>query len=446
MSVNDRVVFRTNDNTQGVFSRLEGTIVSIDNTTLYVQTNEKIIEVDTTADQWQSQDKEGGLAIQHAYATTIYSSQGMTVDRVFVKDALGLARDSAGVAMSRHVQGCHVHVDLQVRWEAKMKVAKADDWHPLKEFKEAECLGRMGKAWSSEHKKESTLDFEKWAEAGALVDEKTEVAILGVSEQNNEICVKKISAAAERLRESSGKNGADLLVDPHGQSEGDDYAQSEESEGDVEILTLKITPAAERLREISKTLSAPVNEPLLWQEGPAYELKEPRQIRDAVEAGIGNLQEDAIESAVIAEAGRQGFLRFDEAGKPVFCGRRPDDQKLVLALSDAQQDPVGLRSRFPPILHGDPARLDVVKTGQEALALWSLQDKLEQTRSTIVVSSGKEDALSLPHTRELAEKATTTVRHDLNKELTKESIPEANKAASEAASKEQERKQQERHR
>lgn len=70
-----------------------------------------------------------------------------------------------------------------------------------------------------------------------------------------------------------------------------------------------------------------------------------------------------------------------------------------------------LSERFPSILNGDPAEVDVVKTGLDALRLRSIQLRAGLNPSTIIVADSNEK-LSLDSTRDLINKAAEVHRFD----------------------------------
>lgn len=321
------------------------------------------------------------------------------MDRVIVKDALGLSRASAGVAMSRHRDHCEVHIDKLARYHSKMAMIAADQWHPFCEFEDAECIARMGTAWSAEREKKSTLDFEDWKSLGAKVDSKKEVLIRASIDQKNQLVKQK-----NAVLQSPGKLSL---------AERLSRAVQESSA----IATEKnFTSPAEHLLRATKDQII-VNTALPFQLAKSYELTAPAPSRQSVRDGVERLREKKIGDSVLVEVGKQRFMSFDSDGQPVFLGRRPDDSALVLMLQAAlgqELTPQALRHRFPPILHGNPDQLDIVKTGQDALALWCMQDRKEEQRSTIIVTSGRDEALSLPHVQDMLEKAKTVQRYDLS--------------------------------
>lgn len=55
--------------------------------------------------------EERPIKVQHAYAVTLHSAQGASVDRAFVLNRAGLDRELLYVAMTRHRQGCTLYTD-----------------------------------------------------------------------------------------------------------------------------------------------------------------------------------------------------------------------------------------------------------------------------------------------------------------------------------------------
>ena len=383
MSIGDQVVFRVINNDEGVKNKDAGVIENIDrgidSDTLFIRTKKGLVEVDTNKEAWQH--KDGGLAIQHAYACTSYSSQGLTVDCTFVKDSNALGRDSAGVVMSRHREACSVYIDKQERYEQKMRDTLADQWHPISEFTDEECISKVEKSWSAERAKTSTLDFDEWRQAAVVVDQVVETKIQQTVERTDE------------AKELAKREIARI-------SEGSKFKR-------VELGEL------------------PVLRPLHYQSLPQFELDEPKPKREAADRGVEVLREqigingvDEATDEAMRQAGEAKFLSFNEKGDPVFCGRRPEDQKLVLMHIDflnpfdPATQPSSLRNRYPPILAGDPSRLDIVRTGKQAIELRATQIREQLLQSTILVSQGKNDALSYPHARELVVKSRTVTRQD----------------------------------
>lgn len=57
------------------------------------------------------QKEERPIRVQHAYAMTVHSSQGASVDRAFILNSAGLDRELFYVAMTRHRQACTLYTD-----------------------------------------------------------------------------------------------------------------------------------------------------------------------------------------------------------------------------------------------------------------------------------------------------------------------------------------------
>lgn len=355
-SVGDQVVSRMNDREQDLYNRTRGTIEAIDGSVIKLRTESGLVEIDTAAEQWQHRD--GGLALQHAYATTVYASQGLTVDHVLVKDTTGLKRNSAGVAMSRHRESCTIFVDRQARHEAAMKPLRVDEWKPLRSYTDKECLADLAKSWSRSDSKASTLDYKNWKDAQGL----------------------PVKARDE----------ADVLS----------------LERSAEMARLEI----DRIREQSKTGVASIEMP--FQRSAAYTLPELRPEQAALERAIEKLQDDGIEPEVIEQAFKSGAMNLNDQGEPVFCARNSQGG-LVRVVKDNEPAKADLmREQFAPVLPGDPDRVEIVRSGREALHLQSLQLRSERQPSTVIVSGGEDRSLGMPDVRKTIEKSKDLQRHE----------------------------------
>lgn len=340
------------DYAEAVYNRVTGVIESIDEASskLRIRTDEgKLVELDPLDKKWQQKDGPG-LALQHAYATTSKSAQGLTRDHVFVKDHVGLDARAAGVNMSRHTTSCRLYVDKEARYEAKMARAFSDEWHPLETFTDDECFARMKTSWSNISKKDSTLDFTEWRRAsdGTLLHRSVELA-------------------------------------RHQMSEALEAAQH--------------TPPA-----------APAVE-LPFQKSDAYTLPDLEPVDDQRRAQSRRVLADmGIAGSVIVEAERAGFLSQTAEG-PAFNGRRADGA-VVNRLRNGVAEPGALRTRYCPVLPGDPNEVHLVERGEDALVLWSLRESEGKSKPTIIVAPGGDGRPMLPHLRATVERATTRVSHD----------------------------------
>lgn len=351
-SIGDEVVFRANDKERGVFNRTSGVIVRIEQEVLHIATAAGVISMDTTAEKWQRDD---GVALQHGYATTAYSSQGLTVDRAFVLDSLSFNRASAGVAMSRHRQDCQVYVDRALRYEAKMKNIPADEWHPIRDYKDDDCLGQVARSWSSEREKVSTLDYSQWRHAGGAlwgieVDIQDEVSLAAIARSH-------ANASSELKRIQDARKFQDGLL------------------------------------------------PLPFQQARSYVLPKPAPSPVTARVASNRLLDEGVDWKVLEDAREAGFVDFDNDGRLVAYGYRPDGALVHITDGTAASIAPALRHRYPPILRGSSHdHVDVVETGKEALALRTVQEYqrqlgLDSPRSTIVVNANNsDDALRMPHT------------------------------------------------
>lgn len=104
--------------TLGLFNRMAGKIINIkvnseekkdlDLTVLLNDGN--IVELNTK----KYFDKEtNSVPMMHNFATTIYASQGQTVEKVFILDSPMIERRLAYVGMSRHTESCEIFLDCE---------------------------------------------------------------------------------------------------------------------------------------------------------------------------------------------------------------------------------------------------------------------------------------------------------------------------------------------
>lgn len=174
-AVGDQIMFRMNDREmgivgdndeqrQGVFNRTQGTIRGINHgpdgvPNLQIELAQGGV-VEIRAGEGGYWDKErGGVPIQHAYATTVYASQGMTMDRVYCLDSLRLDRKSAYVAGSRHRVEFHTYASRETIHDRMMSRAGADEYRSLAKMGDGELLEAMAKTWSRAGDKVTTLQY-----------------------------------------------------------------------------------------------------------------------------------------------------------------------------------------------------------------------------------------------------------------------------------------------
>lgn len=384
--VGDRVQFRKNDLNQGITNRSYGRVVEIqDEQRVLVETDAgRRVLVDANDERWQV---EGKLGLTHGYATTVYSSQGVTVDRSYVLDHLGLHRAAAGVALSRHRDDANIFIDKEARYLAKMKLATPDEWHPIEQMSHQEVVGRAAHSYEANREKLNGHDFTGWADSnGAIFNTSRETEIVTRTER------------AERALQQSRQ----LLNDIRSMS------------------SQALLDRVDRMPAVSQ---------MAFERSKRFELKTEFADSKITHAALMRLgAEKSINEEVLAEAVISGFVRVDKSGEIKFIGRDASGRNVsqqgiddieskkprtaicngVTILTEA-----GMRDRYPPVLPGTPDNqtVDVVKTGLEALALRSLQETQGLEKTTIVVAKDRE-AFAHTHVRELMMQAKDVRRHD----------------------------------
>lgn len=133
---------------QGIFNRMNGIILDIRNHPQ--KRGEKILrlllaeggetEIDTSV--YRDPDLDA-VPLTHNFATTIYASQGQTVERVFMLDSPYMNRRLAYVGMSRHTELCDIYLDLHELRERMAKDAeRRRDSAALKKLAEPASLSQ----------------------------------------------------------------------------------------------------------------------------------------------------------------------------------------------------------------------------------------------------------------------------------------------------------------
>ena len=103
---------------QGIFNRTTGIIIDIrknpeDPQALLIRillSEGGEVELDTSK---YFDEKAGAVPLHHNFATTIYASQGQTVQKVLIMDSPYISRRLAYVGMSRHVFLCDIYADCE---------------------------------------------------------------------------------------------------------------------------------------------------------------------------------------------------------------------------------------------------------------------------------------------------------------------------------------------
>lgn len=172
----------------GVFNRNNGKIVGVKKSNNPLGSYDLIIDM--------SGDLEGRVVLNtkkfrhqelpafpvvHNFATTIYASQGQTVNKVFLVDDKGIEFRLAYVGMSRHTDSVdiylnesalHTQIDVELG-KAKPVQSKKNDRNskfnkPVDElpvvlgrYTRSEMLSRVAKSWGAEKKNETAIMFAK---------------------------------------------------------------------------------------------------------------------------------------------------------------------------------------------------------------------------------------------------------------------------------------------
>ena len=103
-------------------------------------------------------DDDGRTPLAHAYATTVYSAQGATVDSAFVIADHTMKRNDIYVAASRARNDSCIYVDQKgVEKAARSRMALADESRAA--IPEERLRRYLSEAWAQAQTKRSTRDF-----------------------------------------------------------------------------------------------------------------------------------------------------------------------------------------------------------------------------------------------------------------------------------------------
>lgn len=172
-SVGDAIMFRANnkqlniqgDGTrkQGVYNRTQGTITAIEelngvpHMTIALNDGGHVNIECGPGGYWDKKTK--AVPIQHAYATTIYASQGMTVHNVYLLDSLRMNARLAYVGASRHMKLLRIFAAKSALHEAMMAFRASDEYIPAAKVSRPELIQQMSKQWGLATDKTTTIEF-----------------------------------------------------------------------------------------------------------------------------------------------------------------------------------------------------------------------------------------------------------------------------------------------
>lgn len=452
-AIGDRVMFRMNDRELGiqgdaakaacgVFNRTVGTLRAIrsavDGVPMLTIELDRGGTVEIRAGEGGYFDKRsGGVPIQHAYATTIYASQGMTVDQTFLLDSRHIDRRLAYVGASRHRERCQFYFSRAEIHERIMERVSADEYRPLVAVGDEALLHCVKAAWSRNSEKLTTVQFLQERARGhaalnASAPPRTKATAKPDTAVQREHARHRV-AEFDRLKQIARtldfpgwliRQGLQLVRNGLNEwklrREGDrpwlvfkssgaptwlvhDGDQTLDPIGFVQQhWGLRFREAVQRLAggapgDLPPPLSPPVQ--------ASANLGEPLQMRWAnaqqQAAGLKYLEaERGISRATILRAMREKFMSTDEFGI-VFVGR--DEKRQIRNAETRLLKPVQFRDEwltkksyvgadksFPPIFAGAPVEVNLVEGGVNALALVDLHQRQWPGKPlpTILVTGG----------------------------------------------------------
>jgi hypothetical protein len=174
----DVIVFRKNDKNKqileldkygklqvksiGLFNRMGGVIREIKKNPIKgwdmivdLENDAGFVEINTL----DFNDNIKGLPICHNFATTIYASQGQTVEKVFMIDSDLMQRRLAYVGMSRHTEAVDIYLDkedLSLRLNKLLNVNSKKE-QTNREYSKKEMLKMVAFTWGKEAKNQTAL-------------------------------------------------------------------------------------------------------------------------------------------------------------------------------------------------------------------------------------------------------------------------------------------------
>ncbi len=388
VDVHERIQAAEKERANHVHNRVRGVIEKIDVKTQKItirNEDRKLVEFNPSDKSWQhrgtkrAKGEESGLAIQHAYACSMSGSQGLGRDKVFGKDHPGMNREQIGVTASRHKEDYFHFVDKEARYAAAARhmTYQEEMGRPISKFTDEECIKQMKATYSREGGKASTLDYGGWRDgAGQELYPDAELALAQIDN------VRKLLSKAEDQMLNIRTAG----VPKHA----------------IEECPFQLNDRYVLPEPVFKDAIAKINAPVIGQE---------------------RLRDDGIDQKVIDEAKRQGFMTFFEEGGVGFNGVRPSDKKVVNRIRDGQLEAGIFRGQYPPILKGNSREVHLVRSGEDALALWSNCNRVGITRPTVIVTHDSvREATCLKHVRDiLAGSENAPVIHTDKRHTAKES-------------------------
>lgn len=388
-SAGDRIRFRVNGrgDDSHVKNQTEGTIQEIDSRSMKILVEDgTIVTVKHDDERWHHKEHKA-LGIELAYASTAYSSQGPKWDRVIHKDAAWIRNETAGVAISRHVNDYQLFIDREARHAQASKQLADFDRVTLDAYDDNMLFEDVAEHYARRTAAVSTTDLAGWTKNGVSIDDETALAEARLDRQ--------IRLQKESKRFVMGST---------------DPSEGSLSLVDRDDFKLKITASREA----------------------------------DIKMGRDALMRSGIPASAILSAETSGSLRYRDDGKPEFIGLRPRDNQAVYSTALAERahaDPQeakfhGVRERFPILLQPvDPngrRELTIVASGIEGLRAQGARPG----SAVLVVPSAQ--SLKSGHVKDLiasAEVVHVDFKNESQQEL-KSTIQEIRTAARETATNE----------
>lgn len=142
-----------------------GTIVTVtDIATVHEHDTDRVRITATTEDGRnvtfyadEARDIHGNIRLEHSYALTIASAQGLTVDRTFFFADDRPSRETVYPALTRHRDRLDVYIDTEPLTLAVRRLRPEEDW--AAPVTHAELYNHLAYRWSRDGSKEAALDY-----------------------------------------------------------------------------------------------------------------------------------------------------------------------------------------------------------------------------------------------------------------------------------------------
>ena len=114
----------------------------------------------------EARDIHGNIRLEHSYALTIASAQGLTVDRTFFFADDRPSRETVYPALTRHRDRLDVYIDTEPLTLAVRRLRPEEDW--AAPVTHAELYNHLAYRWSRDGSKEAALDYASETRQGVI--------------------------------------------------------------------------------------------------------------------------------------------------------------------------------------------------------------------------------------------------------------------------------------